>query len=295
MRVVDLFSGCGGMSCGFEQAGFDVVGAFDNWDAAIRIYQSNFDHPIYKRDLGTDDITPIVRELKPDLVMGGPPCQDYSIAGKRQIGERANLTVHFADVVIAVKPSWVVFENVYNIERFPTLPKMEAKLREAGYGITTHVLDASRCGVPQKRRRFFLIGKLGENDGFFDEAIVANLSDRQMTVRDYLGDRLQTQYYYMHPRSYNRRGVFSVDEPSATIRGINRPIPENYKRHHADKAAISEGVRALTTRERSYLQTFPDSFQFPGAKTDVELAIGNAVPPNLAKYVAECIKTYSEK
>ena len=167
-------------------------------------------------------------------------------------------------------------------------------LSDAGYGLTTRVLDASRCGVPQKRQRFFLIGKLGEVDGFLDAMLVSGLSNSQMTVRDYLGDRLQTEYYYMHPRSYNRRAVFSVDEPASTIRGINRPIPENYKRHPADKAAVTDGVRALTTRERGYIQTFPDTFSFPGAKTDVELAIGNAVPPALAKYVAECIKNYSD-
>ena len=203
--------------------------------------------------------------------MGGPPCQDYSIAGKRELGKRANLTIRFAEIVSTVKPTWVVFENVYNIERFST---------------------ASRCGVPQKRQRFFLVGKLGERDGFLDEALTSNLSNKRMTVRDYLGDTLNTEFYYMHPRSYNRRAVFSIDEPAATIRGINRPIPENYKRHHADKADICDGVRALTTRERGYIQTFPDSFKFPGAKTDVELAIGNAVPPALAMYVANCIKQY---
>lgn len=293
MRVVDLFAGCGGMSLGFEQAGFDIVAAFDNWDAAINIYCQNFSHPVYKKDLSADDVRDTVKEMNPDIIMGGPPCQDYSIAGKRKIGERANLTIQFAKIVAEVKPKWVVFENVYNIERFPTLPKMKAILKDAGYGITSKVLDASRCGVPQKRMRFFLIGKLGENDGFFDEIIISKLSDEQMTVRDYLGDTLQTEYYYMHPRSYSRRGVFSIDEPAATIRGINRPIPNNYKRHHADKAEVSEGVRALTTRERGYIQTFPDTFEFPGAKTDVELAIGNAVPPALAKYVAECIKVFS--
>ena len=77
--------------------------------------------------------------------------------------------------------------------------------------------------------------------------------------------------------------------------GINRPIPENYKRHHADKADISDGVRALTTRERGYIQTFPDSFLFPGAKTEVELAIGNAVPPVLAKYLATNIDLYDKQ
>lgn len=292
MRVIDLFAGCGGMSLGFENAGFDVVAAFDNWDAAITIYENNFSHPVYKKDLGADDVIQQIFDLHPDLIMGGPPCQDYSIAGKRELGKRANLTIRFAEIVSTVKPTWVVFENVYNIERFSTVTVLKQMLSDAGYGITTRVLDASRCGVPQKRQRFFLIGKLGERDGFLDEALTSNLSNRQMTVRDYLGDTLNTDFYYMHPRSYNRRAVFSIDEPAATIRGINRPIPENYKRHHADKADICDGVRALTTRERGYIQTFPDTFEFPGAKTDVELAIGNAVPPALAMYVANCIKQY---
>ena len=292
MRVIDLFAGCGGMTLGFEQAGYDIVGAFDNWDAAIDIYKANFSHPVYKKDLGTEDIVPMIETLRPDLIIGGPPCQDYSISGKRELGKRANLTIRFAEIVSEAKPLWVVFENVYNIERFSTLPKMREILSATGYGLTSTILDASKCGVPQKRLRYFLVGKLGEKDGFFDEAIVAKLSSHQMTVRDYLGDALHTQYYYMHPRSYNRRAVFSVDEPAATIRRVNRPIPENYKRHPGDKADITDGVRALTTRERSYIQTFPDSFVFPGSKTDVELAIGNAVPPALAKYVAEAIKAF---
>ena len=96
----------------------------------------------------------------------------------------------------------------------------------------------------------------------------------------------------MHPRSYNRRAVFSIHEPSATIRGVNRPIPETYKKHHADKADISEGVRSLTSKERSYIQTFPEEFEFVGSKTNIEQAIGNAVPVKLAEYVARCLLEY---
>lgn len=295
MKVVDLFSGCGGMSLGFRDAGFNIVGAFDNWDAAIEIYKANFSHPIYKVDLSSEEAIPIIRNLQPDMIVGGPPCQDYSIAGKREMGHRANLTLAFAKIVSKIKPTWVVFENVYNIERFPTLPQLKKILNQAGYGISTRVLDASFCGVPQKRKRFFLIGKLNSPNGFFDTALVNNISNTPMTVRDYLGNTLHTQYYYMHPRSYNRRAVFSIDEPSATIRGINRPIPTNYTAHPADKAKISDGVRALNTRERGYLQTFPETFLFPGAKTDVELAIGNAVPPALAKFVAKNILLYEKQ
>ena len=292
MRAVDIFSGCGGMSLGFEQAGFEVVAAFDNWKPAVEIYRANFTHPIYEKDLCDEDSVETIKELRPDLIMGGPPCQDYSIAGKRTEGARANLTIRFAEIVTGVLPEWVVFENVYNIERFGTLPRMKTMLRDAGYGLSSRVLDASRCGVPQARKRFILVGRLGAEDGFFDEAFIEGMAEKQMTVRDYLGDKLGTQYYYMHPRSYNRRAVFSIDEPSATIRGINRPIPENYKRHHADVAAIEDGVRALTTKERSYLQSFPEEFKLEGAKTSVELAIGNAVPPALAKYVAERVLKY---
>ena len=267
------------MSLGFEQAGVDVAAAFDKWAPAVEIYRANFNHPIYEKDLCDKDSIDQIKDMTPDLIIGGPPCQDYSIAGKREQGNRANLTIRFADIVVGVRPKWVVFENVYNIERFGTLPIMKEKLKKAGYGLTCAVLDASRCGVPQARKRFILVGRLGSEDGFFDKALNTGLTDKQMTVRDYLGDRLGTQYYYMHPRSYARRAVFSIDEPSATIRGINRPIPSNYKRHHADAASISDGVRALTTKERSYLQSFPEDFQLPGAKTNVELAIGNAVPP----------------
>lgn len=294
MKAVDIFSGCGGMSLGFEQAGVDVIAAYDKWAPAVDIYRANFKHPIHQADLTEDAPVSSIEALAPDLIMGGPPCQDYSIAGKRQLGERANLTIRYAQIIARIKPRWLVFENVYNIERFGTLPRMKEILHDAGYGLSERILDASLCGVPQKRRRYFLVGLRGASDGFFDEMFVKGIGTHHMTVRDYLGDTLHTQYYYMHPRSYARRAVFSVDEPSATIRGINRPIPENYKQHHADAAPISAGVRALTTKERSYLQTFPEEFELPGSKTNVELAIGNAVPPALAKYVASRVVEYDK-
>lgn len=184
-------------------------------------------------------------------------------------------------------------ENVYNIERMDVLPEALEIFRNAGYGLTRRVLNASLCGVPQIRRRFILVGHLGDKDDFLGELLDSRLSDKQMTVRDYLGDSLGTQYFYMHPRNFQRRGVFTIDEPAVTVRGTNRPIPPAYKRHHADKADISEGVRALTYKERSYLQTFPEEFEFVGSKTDIEQAIGNAVPVKLAEYVARCIADYA--
>lgn len=279
---------------GFQNAGFQILAAYDNWDAAINIYKSNFNHPIFKADLNSEQALEDIRSLSPDIIIGGPPCQDFSIAGQRNLGERANLTIRYAQIIAQVKPKWFVMENVYNIERMPVLPKAIEIIKSAGYGITKRVIDASYCGVPQSRQRFFMIGCLGEDDDFLLETLCKDFSDKQMTVYDYLGDSLNTEFYYMHPRSYNRRAVFSIYEPSATIRGVNRPIPEGYKKHPADKADVSEGkVRSLTTKERSYLQTFPPNFIFNGNKSNLEQAIGNAVPVKLAEYVARHILEFA--
>ena len=173
MRVIDLFCGCGGMSLGFQNAGFDIVAAYDNWQPAIDIYQKNFQHPIYKKDLSTEDIVPELRELAPEMIIGGPPCQDFSIAGKREFrGKRANLTLKFGQIVSEVLPQWFVMENVYNIEKSPIFEEVLAIFKSAGYGVTKHVWDASYMGVPQMRRRYFVVGKLGEKDDFLLEKIV---------------------------------------------------------------------------------------------------------------------------
>jgi DNA (cytosine-5)-methyltransferase 1 len=116
-----------------------------------------------------------------------------------------------------------------------------------------------------------------------------------MTLRKYFRNRLPFEHYYRHPRSYARRGVFSVDEPSPTIRGVNRPIPRGYPGHEGDTVAISESLRSLTTQERARIQTFPATFKLPGSKTDVEQVLGNAVPVKLAEYVAKHLADYIDQ
>lgn len=94
ITVVDLFAGCGGMSLGFEKAGVNVVAAYDNWDAAIDVYRANFQHPVFKRDLSDVSVSEEVAGFAPDIIIGGPPCQDFSQAGKRsEDGGRAILSV----------------------------------------------------------------------------------------------------------------------------------------------------------------------------------------------------------
>jgi len=295
MKCVDLFAGCGGLSRGFEKAGFDVVAAFECWEPSIDVYKVNFSHPIFKQDLKDEnESVKKIRQCAPDLVMGGPPCQDFSSAGKRDVTRgKADLTSHFANIVCAVRPEWFVMENVEQIKKSHILADAVEQFEKSGYGMTSAILDASFCGVPQSRTRFFLIGHLEGGHNQLTGIFKKNLSVKQMTIRDYLGDKLGLEVYYRHPRNYNRRGLFTIDEPSPTVRGVNRPVPKGYKLNTCDPQNVDlRKVRPLTTIERSYLQTFPDEFKFSGTKTNLEQMIGNAVPVNLGTFVANSIKEY---
>ncbi len=292
IKCVDLFSGCGGLSLGFQKAGIDVVAAIDNWDKAVDVYRENFDHECYLHDLSdVEETLKIIEKYQPSMIIGGPPCQDFSAAGKRDetLG-RADMTIRFADIICSYKPEIFVMENVDRITKSSILTDVIKRFEEAGYGITKTVLDASYCNTPQSRKRFFMIGVLGGGGDIFNQILEKNLSKNPMTIRDYLGDSLGLEYYYRHPRNYNRRGIFSIDEPSPTVRGVNRPIPSGYKKHSNDPIKVDlSNIRPLTTVERSYIQTFPKNFKFIGTKTNIEQMIGNAVPVNLAEFVAKAI------
>lgn len=293
MKTVDLFSGCGGLSLGFQNAGFEILAAFDKWEPAVRVYRDNFNHPIYDTDLASDEGLEQIKQFVPEIIIGGPPCQDFSSAGKRDetLG-RADLTLSFANIVATCKPTWFVMENVERITKSNVLKEAMKVFRRANYGLTYDVLDASYCGVPQARKRFFMVGHQKAENNFLSPYFAKNQAPKPMTLFDYLGDSLGVEYYYRHPRSYMRRGIFSIYEPSPTIRGVNRPIPKGYVKHAGDPVGITSNVRPLTTKERSYVQTFPESFVLNGTKTDLEQIIGNAVPVKLGEYVANCIKEY---
>lgn len=297
MKCVDLFAGCGGLSLGFEKAGFEVAAAFEYWQPAIEVYRQNFAHPIFQQDL-TNEAEAIdkIRAYQPNLIMGGPPCQDFSSAGKRDITQgRADLTYHFANIVCATQPEWFVMENVEQIKKSHILAEVVEQFKQSGYGLTAVILNASFCGVPQSRTRFFLIGQLHAAHQQLHGILQQNLANQPMTIRDYLGDSLGLEFYYRHLRNYNRRGIFTIDEPSPTVRGVNRPIPKGYKINSCDPKNIDlNQVRPLTTIERSYLQTFPPNFQFSGTKTNLEQMIGNAVPVNLGTFIAQAIQEYGK-
>lgn len=285
-KTVDLFSGCGGLSLGFQHAGFDVVAAFDHWEPAINVYNLNFDHKCYCVDLSVESNWAYIAMFKPEVIIGGPPCQDFSSAGKRTEGAKANLTRVFSHIVSSIKPLAFVMENVPRTKASEAYAEAKEVFIASGYGLTEMVLDASLCGVPQKRQRFFAIGVLNETHGFLERNLMDSLAERPMSVREYMGDELDVEHYYRHPRNYARRAIFSINEPSPTIRGVNREVPPGYPGHPRDSSPLLPHIRSLTTKERSRIQTFPPNFRFVGSKTSMEQMIGNAVPVELARYVA---------
>lgn len=188
-------------------------------------------------------------------------------------------------------------ENVSRAKLSAAYTEARKLFKAAGYGLTEQVLDASKCGVPQNRKRFFCIGALGEVDGFLDTYLAANQSVLPLTVRNFFAQNeyeLSFDYYYRHPRSYSRRAIFSVDEPAATIRGVNRPKPPDYKKHKND-ATAPDGINALTVTQRALIQTFPPTFRFCDNQAIAEQLIGNAVPVNLAFHVARALSAFENK
>ncbi len=279
------------MSLGFKLAGFDLVAAYDNWDKVVPIYKKNIDNNIFSLDLSKPQkAVEHIFPYSPDGIIGGPPCQDFSSAGNRKEGKNAYLLLSFAEIICKIKPRFFVLENVARTRNSLSYAKAQKKFLSSGYKITEIILDASFCNVPQIRKRWFSIGKL---DNLLLQSFHESIKDKQtkksLTVFNYMKKEITTQFYYRHPRNYSRRAIYSIHEPSATIRGVNRPIPPRYPGHRLDAAPIKD-ARPLTTAERSRIQTFPNWWSWDAQKTHTEQMIGNAVPVNLAYFLAESMQ-----
>ena len=291
--VVDLFCGAGGLSAGLMDSGMNVQAGFDHSDSSLEVYKNNLASHVYNLDLQNDDqVIYEVAKFEPDLIAGGPPCQDFSSAGKRTEGINANLTEKFGKIVAGCIPNFFLMENVALVRNSQVYKDMLKRLQQIGYQFSEIIIDASYYGVPQARKRFFAIGwKSNKNFGSkFASWINEKKSKKPLTVKEYLGAYIDIEYYYRHPRNYSRRSVFSVYEPSPTIRGVNRPVPPQYKGNYLDSVPPLS-VRPLTSFERSQIQTFPRSWKWGtlNSNTTLETNIGNAVPVKLASLIGEGI------
>lgn len=336
-NVIDLFCGCGGLSLGFEMAGFDVSLAIDNWEDALITYRHN--HPESKT-LNADllQLDPLDVENKYDIhdvsvIIGGPPCQGFSVAGKRIIDDDRNkLYKSFVKFVAHFRPKAFVMENVPNIlsiGKGAVKDTIIEDFSELGYTISYKVLTASDYGVPQNRRRAIFVGLYNKEYPFpspnVDKCVttwealsdlpedsvddgsaypVTPLSDYQKQMRkgmDILYNHqitvhtLETQRIIaMVPDGGNYKclpeEMWSLRKVHIAWTRMNSQKPcftiDTGHRHHFHYSYN----RIPTVRESARIQSFSDNFVFLGSKTSQYKQVGNAVPPLMARAIAEQLK-----
>jgi DNA (cytosine-5)-methyltransferase 1 len=284
MKVVSLFSGCGGLDRGFhEHPSFEVTLAVDAMPAAVETYNANNSGNLAV----CQDVRDAVLDYRPDVIIGGPPCQDFSPAGGRVLGDRANLTTTFCDFIVRHRPRFFVLENVPAIRRTAILERATTQFRRAGYGLTARVVRMSDYGVPQNRRRYILIGLLGGNDDAFAGPLDAEKTPVQ-SMADYDGfiPDLTRPFVYRHARSYARRAVFGIDELYPTVRDCLRRMPPTYRFHRGDRTKNRGEVCDPTVPMIAAIQTFPRDWVWGRRATTL---IANAVPPAFSRVLARLI------
>ncbi|MBD2746628.1 DNA cytosine methyltransferase [Microvirga sp. BT688] len=315
MNAVEVCCGAGGMSLGLRKAGFKIGLAIDFWSEAVKIYRQNIKTPSLLARPGRHAVqgdlanllavVPEALTKSCDIIVGSPPCQDFSAAGSRIEGSRADVTLAFAIFVAALRPRWLLMENVPEAKKSKAYQRARKILKRAGYGLTEQIVDASFYGVAQARRRFIVIGRLDEADGFLDSALVESRSDKPMSVRALLGDDVgvhpgdsksppETRVYYMRPFSL-QPGVRSIDLPCPTIiTTSHEPASSRYIKHAKDLAR-GQDVPPLSVDELSLIQGFPKTWDWSGlTKKNKAQMIANAVPVKLAEALGRIIKARDE-
>ena len=303
LKVLSLFSGCGGLDYGFHHnSAFSVEKAFDSMKYAVDVYNANYETE------GVDvvgevlDVQELLNEndkihFSPDIIIGGPPCQDFSVAGTMQLGTRANLTKVFTDIVVKYKPKYFVMENVPTIKTVgkQIYDSVLDQFKYAGYEVSSVMVHMPDYGVPQMRKRMIVIGVLGSGSTTIMQMLIER-KDNVKSLREYIqktGINFNLdgkEHVYRHPCNYSRRGVISIDELYPTVRGVLRKMPPTYNFHENDTCKTREGVLNPTWQFAALIQTFPSDFKF-GPKNNA-LIIGNSVPPKFSKILAEVISQF---
>lgn len=308
MQIVSLFSGCGGLDLGFKYAGFDVIWA-NEFDKTIHeTYLYNHRNFLDLRDIRKIDSSEIPNCLG---IIGGPPCQSWSHGGTRAgiNHEKGKLFYEYVRILKDKQPLFFLIENVSGIlsdRHKSALNHIIYLLQDAGYVLSIRLLDAAYYGVPQERKRVFILGyrldvnarmKFPDTASYF-VSLKDAIADLQYKPFDseYSHEYLDKDYSGMYMA---RNRVRQWHELSFTIPASGRHVPL----HPQSKPMIKVGrdqfafdmtskpYRRLTVREAARIQTFPDDFTFKYKNiVDGYKMVGNAVPVELAYLLASQIR-----
>ena len=300
MKIVSLFSGAGGLDLGFIMAGHQIIWANDLYKDAVDTYRRNIgDHIVL------EDITNIPSSAIPDcdLVIGGFPCQGFSVANvKRHTDDKRNsLYKELLRVVTDKAPKFFMAENVkglLSIGNGEVIKMIIKDFSDIGYKVQYRLFNTADFGVPQIRQRVIIVGV--RNDITYDFCYPTPTHNRNgdaglkkwKSVMDAIGHfpnpdepndypNHEYSHYKMNMNGYIGHRPLQADLPSPTITARGD-----------DKGGVvihphPNGERRMTCREVAAIQTFPDDFFFCGSKSSIYRQIGNAVPPLFAYSLAK--------
>jgi len=292
--VLDLFAGCGGLSLGFEANGFKTIG-YEMNENATKTYNQNLIGNCINEKLTVDTAYP-----KADIVVGGPPCQPFSVGGK-QLGlkdSRDGFPI-FLSAIRQLEPDFLLFENVRGMlyKNKWYLLEVISELEKLGYNLDYKLLNAKNYEVPQNRERVIVIGSK-------NNIRLPNKINRKITAGQALG-KLAFEFdenskfftasmdkyvanYEKASKCVNPRDLY-LDRPARTLTCRNLAGATG----DMHRVRLKDGRRRrITVREAARLQSFPDWFEFVGTETHQYNQIGNAVAPYFAYHIAKNIKNY---
>ena len=298
-RVVSLFCGAGGLDLGFDNAGFSTIWANDINKDACETHRQWSHAEVVCEDIKKIDVNSLP---DCDVVVGGFPCQGFSLAGPRKIDDKRNILYKFfVNVLEAKKPMAFVAENVKGILTLgggEIIKAIISDFASRGYTVKAKLLNASDYGVPQDRFRVILVGIRNDIDKVWK---YPEPHDHKVTLREAIGSmspplpsEICDAPYSSRFMSRNRRREW--DEQSFTIPAMAKQCPLHPSSPSMEKLGPDNWIfgngktRRLSWREAAAIQTFPKDLEFQGNLTSIYQQIGNAVPVKLAEAVATQLK-----
>lgn len=327
LNYIDLFSGAGGFSLGFDRQGFKNIFAIDKESNFCKTYRHNFEkHLLLEKDicqLSEEEIRYHLKEQKVDVIIGGPPCQGFSMAGhigRKFIDDPRNrLFKEFVRLVKIVKPRFFVMENVarlYNYRNGQLRQIIIKDFNSLGYKVDCRILNSADYGVPQIRSRAIFIGSIYDKDIIFPEKEVQTYKTIKQALSKFPkiesgeSSEIPNHVAMSHSKQMLEKMSYISDG------GSREQIPEEirptsgdirkYIKYASDKPSVCvtgdmrkifhyEQNRALTVRELAELQSFPQDFIFKGNRISQQQQVGNSVPPKMAEALAKSIKEMSAR
>jgi DNA (cytosine-5)-methyltransferase 1 len=322
INYIDLFSGAGGMSLGFDQVGFKNIFSIDIEPKFCETYKTNFPkHTLIQKDiskLSNEEIKSLIGNKVIDVIIGGPPCQGFSMAGnigRKFIDDSRNqLFKEFARIVEIVQPNYFVMENVARLfthNKGETKKEIIELFKKMNYIVECKVVNTADFGIPQVRNRVLFIGNRISNNIVFPTKTI----DKPISIKEAIDKlpKLKSGEKSKIPNHISMKHSEQMLEKMKYVSdgGNRNEIPElirpksgdvrKYIRYKSTEPAVCvtgdmrkifhySQNRALTVRELATLQTFPLDFIFKGSTISQQQQVGNSVPPILAKEIALTIK-----